>query len=80
MTLDLSPEQPPEPTEIPAEAPRISPAPAVVATLVTTDGVVVRLSETPDGGVTLAPAGNRASLSFDRFQAAALRSAMSVED
>lgn len=71
MTLDLTLDQPPEPPAI-AE-------PAVLATVVTIDGVVVRIAARPDGSVALLPDGNRAPLAFDRFQANAIREALGVE-
>lgn len=73
MTLDLSPEQP-------AEAPADTRPPeqaAVIATVVTIDGVVVRVAERPDGSLALLPSGNRAPLVLDRFQKRALVDAMS---
>ena len=72
MTLDLSPEQP-------AEAPAVTdpqPQAAVIATVVTVDGVVVRVAERPDGSLALLPSGNRAPLVLDRFQKRALTEAM----
>ena len=71
MTLDLSPEQPPEQTETPP-----APGADLIVTIVTTDGVVVRVSQRPDGMLVLSPAGNRASLVLDRFQKRALTEAL----
>lgn len=72
MTLDLSPEQP-------AEAPAAvveQPATDLIVTIVTTDGVVVRVSERGDGMLVIAPSGNRAALVLDRFQKRALTEAL----
>lgn len=74
MTLDLSPTQPAE--ETPAPAGDAGAVPAVIATLVTTNGVVVQIGERPDGALVLSPGGNRLPLIFDRHQAGALRSAI----
>jgi hypothetical protein len=77
VTLDLTAEQLAE-TPI-AEAAVANDAPPIIATLVTADGVVVRISERPDGSIALLPAGNRAPLLFDRFQSNALRDVLGVE-
>lgn len=69
MTLDLLPEQPTDATDP-------GPAVNVIATLVTSNGVVVQMGERPDGALVLSPNGNRMPLVFDRFQRAALVAAM----
>lgn len=71
MTLDLSPYQPPEEASVPDSAP----AAPVLATLVTMDAVVVRISERPDGTLIVQP-GSRNPIMFDRHQAGALRAAL----
>lgn len=76
MTIDLSPEQP---AETPIAQPVADDAQPIIATLVTADGVVVRISERLAGSIALLPAGNRAPLLFDRFQANALRDVLGVE-
>ena len=58
------------------------PAPAAadappLATLVTIDGVAVRVYLRA-GGIEFSSSGNRASLALDRFQAIALRAALGV--
>ncbi|MBR0682772.1 hypothetical protein GXW74_19930 [Roseomonas eburnea] len=74
MTLDLSPNQPTEDAAAPGSD--AGPALAVIATLVTTNGVVVQVGERPDGALVLSPNGNRLPLVFDRHQAGALRSVL----
>jgi hypothetical protein len=78
MTLDLTTDQPAE-AAIAPEPVAAPDAPPIIATLVTADGVVVRISERPDGAIALIPSGNRAPLLFDRFQANALRDVLGVE-
>jgi hypothetical protein len=68
MSLDLSPDQPAEVAHVPP-----------LATVVTTDAVIVRITEAMDGALTIAPGSNRAALTFDRFQANAIREALGVE-
>lgn len=71
MTLDLSAEQP---AETMAEA--TQPQSEIIATLVTIDGVVVRVADRPDGSLALLPAGNRAPIVLDRWQRGALFGAL----
>jgi hypothetical protein len=61
---------PPAPTPAALDAPPL-------ATLVTIDGVAVRVYLRA-GGIEFAPSGNRAALVLDRFQAIALRVALGV--
>ena len=70
MTLDLLPEQPTDATDP-------GPAVNVIATLVTSNGVVVQMGERPDGALVLSPNGNRMPLVFDRWQALAMKEALS---
>ena len=72
MTLDLSPEQPPEAPDVTAAAP----AHDLLVTIVTTDGVVVRVTQRPDGMLVFTPSGNRTALVLDRFQKRALTEAL----
>jgi len=70
----------PDPTDTPDLLPPAAVAPPSqppLATLVTTDGVAVQL-HLCDGAIELQPAGNRARMSFDRFQAIALRAALGL--
>jgi hypothetical protein len=72
VTLTLESEQPtetPEPTEA-------GPALSVIATVVTTNGVVVQIAERPDGALVLSPSGNRMPLVLDRFQRGAFVAAL----
>ena len=74
MTLDLTTEQPAEAaTETPASTDSM---PAILATLVTIDGVVVRLADRPDGSLAILPSGNRAPIVLDRFQRGAMMAAL----
>lgn len=72
MTLDMTAEQPAEPV---ADQPQA----AVIATLVTVDGVVVRLADRPDGSLAILPNGNRAPLVLDRWQRNALVGALTED-
>lgn len=69
MTLDLSVEQP-------ADIAPEQPTAATIATFITIDGLPVRLSERPDGTLVIQP-GSRNPLVLDRFQAGAMRAALS---
>lgn len=69
MSLDLLPDQP-------ADATDPGPAVSVIATLVTSNGVVVQMGERPDGALVLSPGGNRLPLVFDRWQRNALVGAL----
>ena len=73
MTLDLTLDQPAEEAVQQSDA---APA-AVLVTLVTVDGVVVRVAERGDGSLALMPAGNRAPVVLDRFQRGAFLAALS---
>lgn len=75
MTLDLSPEQPADPA---MAAPEPAQA-AVIATLVTIDGVVLRLADRPDGSLALLPSGNRAPIVLDRHQRRAMVGALTED-
>lgn len=76
MTLDLTADQPAE--TMPAETMQAEPARAIETrcTVVTIDGVVVRVAERPDGSLALLPSGNRAPLVFDKWQVLAIKAAL----
>lgn len=76
MVLDLPADQPVEDLS----GPQADPPPAsVLVTLVTVDGVVVRVTERVDGSLALVPSGNRAPLVLDRFQRGAFVAALAEE-
>lgn len=72
MTLTLTAEQP-EPM---IEMPQQSAATEILATVVTMDGVVVRVAERTDGSLALLQGANRAPVIFDRYQRRALLDAI----
>lgn len=71
MTLDLTAEQPAETMP--------EPQTSVMATLVTVDGVVVRIADRPDGSLAIMPGSNRAPLVLDRHQRRALVGALTED-
>lgn len=73
MSLDLSPEQPPE--DVAPMASADMPVMATLVTLITVDAVPIRVSERPDGTLIIQP-GSRNPLVIDRWQAMAMRAAL----
>jgi hypothetical protein len=70
-----------QPTDLPVDEMNSAAASAepqihTLVTIVTVDGVVVRVANRPDGSLVFSPTGNRAPIVLDRFQRGALMAAL----